>query len=187
MCQTQVYKQCMVIRTSHCGFLAFNPSYNIISISYVSHQHSAQTVLEENERIFSELLLSIERKYNEVKEMIRSQEKTTVTRGEILLDRMEEEITLLRKKHTDLEKLSHTDDHIHFLQVRSICTEDPKQHFIWCKNLDLNVSFLIASSTLLLFTRAGSLCRAPQDMRTSTTSVSLHITPLMLPREPLLH
>lgn len=88
----------------------------------MSHQHSAQTVLEENERIFSELLLSIERKYNEVKEMIRSHEKTTVTRGEILLDRMEEEITLLRKKHTDLEKLSHTDDHIHFLQVRFICT-----------------------------------------------------------------
>lgn len=81
------------------------------------HQHSAQTVLEENERIFTELLLSIERKYNEVKEMIRSHEKTTVTRGEILLDRLEEEITLLRKRHTDLEKLSHTDDHIHFLQV----------------------------------------------------------------------
>ncbi|XP_053188799.1 tripartite motif-containing protein 16 [Scomber japonicus] len=81
-----------------------------------SVKHSAQTVLEENERIFTELLLSIERKYNEVKEMIRSHEKTTVTRGEILLDRLEEEITLLRKRHTDLEKLSHTDDHIHFLQ-----------------------------------------------------------------------
>uniref|UniRef100_UPI0037E9A844 tripartite motif-containing protein 16 n=1 Tax=Semicossyphus pulcher TaxID=241346 RepID=UPI0037E9A844 len=81
-----------------------------------SHKHSAQTVLEENERIFTELLLSIERKYNEVKEMIRSHERTTVTRGEILLDRLEEEITLLRKKHNDLEKLSHTDDHIHFLQ-----------------------------------------------------------------------
>lgn len=59
----------------------------------------------------------MERKYNEVKEMIRSHEKATVTRGEILLDRMEEEITLLRKKHNDLDKLSHTDDHIHFLQV----------------------------------------------------------------------
>nr|XP_046258797.1 E3 ubiquitin-protein ligase TRIM16-like [Scatophagus argus] len=81
-----------------------------------SVKHSAQTALEENERIFSELLLSIDRKYNEVKEMIRSHEKTTVTRGEILLDRLEEEITLLRKRHTDLEKLSHTDDHIHFLQ-----------------------------------------------------------------------
>lgn len=63
----------------------------------------------------------MERKYNEVKEMIRSHEKTTVTRGENLLGRMEEEITLLRKKHTDLEKLSHTDDHIHFLQVPKRC------------------------------------------------------------------
>ncbi|KAM4606959.1 tripartite motif-containing protein 16 [Polymixia lowei] len=81
-----------------------------------SVKHSAQTVLDENERIFTELLQSMERKYNEVKEMVRSHEKTTVTRAEILLDRLEEEITLLRKKHTDLEKLSHTDDHIHFLQ-----------------------------------------------------------------------
>uniref|UniRef100_A0AAQ5Z2A6 B box-type domain-containing protein n=1 Tax=Amphiprion ocellaris TaxID=80972 RepID=A0AAQ5Z2A6_AMPOC len=79
-------------------------------------KHSAQMVLDENERIFTELLLSIERKYNEVKEMIRSHEKSTVTRGEILLDRLEEEITLLKKRHNDLEKLSHTDDHIHFLQ-----------------------------------------------------------------------
>ncbi|XP_061797882.1 tripartite motif-containing protein 16 [Nerophis lumbriciformis] len=79
-------------------------------------KHSAESVLEENERIFTELLLSIERKYNDVKEMIRLHEKTTVNRGEILLDRLEEEVTLLKKKHTDLEKLSHTDDHIHFLQ-----------------------------------------------------------------------
>ncbi|KAM6997195.1 tripartite motif-containing protein 16 [Tautogolabrus adspersus] len=84
--------------------------------SVESVKHSAQTVLEENERIFTELLLSIERKYNEVKEMIRSHERTTVTRGELLLDRLEEEITLLRKRHNDLDKLSHTDDHIHFLQ-----------------------------------------------------------------------
>ncbi|XP_030011108.1 tripartite motif-containing protein 16 [Sphaeramia orbicularis] len=81
-----------------------------------SVKHSAQMALEENERIFTELLLSIERKYNEVKEMIRSHEKSTVTRADILLNRLEEEITLLRKRHNDLDKLSHTDDHIHFLQ-----------------------------------------------------------------------
>lgn len=50
--------------------------------------------------------------------MIRAHERTTVTQAETLLDRLEEEITLLKKKHNDLELLSHTDDHIHFLQVR---------------------------------------------------------------------
>ncbi|XP_037126797.1 tripartite motif-containing protein 16-like [Syngnathus acus] len=79
-------------------------------------KHSAESVLEENERIFTELLLSLERKYNEVKEMVRLHEKTTVNRGEILLNRLEEEVTLLKKRHNDLEKLSHADDHIHFLQ-----------------------------------------------------------------------
>lgn len=119
----------------------------------VSPQHSSQTALEENERIFTELLLYIERKYNEVKEMIRSHEKTTVTRGEILLDRLEEEITLLRKRHTDLEKLSHTDDHIHFLQVRLICTEDPNQDRVWCKNVGylLDMSPLSSLSSTFLF------------------------------------
>ncbi|XP_017284040.1 tripartite motif-containing protein 16 [Kryptolebias marmoratus] len=81
-----------------------------------SVQHSAKTVQEENERIFNELLHLIERKYSEVKEMVRSHEKITVSRGEILLDRLEEEITLLKKRHNNLEKLSRTDDHIHFLQ-----------------------------------------------------------------------
>ncbi|KAL0964605.1 hypothetical protein UPYG_G00326350 [Umbra pygmaea] len=81
-----------------------------------SVKHSAQMVLDENERIFTELLRSIERRYKEVKEIVLAQEKSTVLQAEGLLDRLEEEITLLRKKHTDLEKLSHTDDHIHFLQ-----------------------------------------------------------------------
>lgn len=73
--------------------------------------------LAENERIFTEILRSVERKFIEVREMIQSHEKITVSRAEILLDRLEEEITLMRKKHNDLEKLSHTDDHIHFLHV----------------------------------------------------------------------
>uniref|UniRef100_A0A3Q2X5C5 SPRY-associated domain-containing protein n=2 Tax=Haplochromini TaxID=319058 RepID=A0A3Q2X5C5_HAPBU len=97
-----------------------------------SLKHSAQTVLEENERIFTELLLSIERKYIEVKEMIRTHERTTVTQAETLLDRLEEEITLLKKKHNDLELLSHTDDHIHFLQagqlILDVNTVHPNLH-----------------------------------------------------------
>ncbi|KAJ8013793.1 hypothetical protein DPEC_G00033480 [Dallia pectoralis] len=81
-----------------------------------SVKHSAQVVLDDSERIFTELLRSIERRYIEVRELVLAQEKTTVLQGEGLLDRLAEEITLLRKKHNDLEKLSHTDDHIHFLQ-----------------------------------------------------------------------
>ncbi|KAL7890129.1 hypothetical protein AOLI_G00023870 [Acnodon oligacanthus] len=81
-----------------------------------SLKHSSQNVLEENERIFTELMRALERRYADVKEMIRAQEATLMTQAQRHLDRMEEEITLLRMKHNDLEKLSHSDDHIHFLQ-----------------------------------------------------------------------
>lgn len=87
-----------------------------LSQAVESVKHSARTALAENERIFTELLRSMERKYNEVKEQIKAHEKSTVTQGEGLLARLDEEVTLMRKKHTDLDKLSHTDDHIHFLQ-----------------------------------------------------------------------
>ncbi|KAL6487325.1 hypothetical protein MHYP_G00039510 [Metynnis hypsauchen] len=81
-----------------------------------SLKHSSQNVLEENERIFTELMRALERRYTDVKEMIRAQEAALMTQAERHLDRMEEEITLLRMKHNDLEKLSNSDDHIHFLQ-----------------------------------------------------------------------
>nr|XP_003199766.2 tripartite motif-containing protein 16 isoform X2 [Danio rerio] len=81
-----------------------------------SLKHSSQSVLDENERIFAELLRALERRHGEVKEMIRAQEVLLLTNAERHLARLEEEITLLRKKHTDLEQLSQSDDHIHFLQ-----------------------------------------------------------------------
>lgn len=84
-----------------------------------SPQHSSQSVLEENERIFTEMMQALERRYIDVKEMIRAQETALVTQAERHLSRMEEEITLLKMKHNDLERLSHSEDHIHFLQVFS--------------------------------------------------------------------
>jgi len=80
-----------------------------------SLKNSAQQVLEENERVFAELIQSLQRRHAEVKQLIEAQERATVGRAESHLDRMEEEIMLLRKRHNDLEMLSHTDDHIHFL------------------------------------------------------------------------
>ncbi|XP_062851182.1 tripartite motif-containing protein 16 [Trichomycterus rosablanca] len=82
----------------------------------VSLKNSSQSLMEENERIFTELMQALERRYVEVKEMIRTQETALMTQAERHLTQMEEEITLLRMKHNDLEKLSHSDDHIHFLQ-----------------------------------------------------------------------
>ncbi|XP_035271055.1 tripartite motif-containing protein 16-like [Anguilla anguilla] len=87
-----------------------------------SIKRSAQAAMEDSERIFTELIRSIERRRSEVKELIRDQEKAAVSRTEGLLERLEQEIAELRRRDAELEQLSHTEDHIHFLQsCQSLC------------------------------------------------------------------
>ncbi|XP_035271064.1 tripartite motif-containing protein 16-like [Anguilla anguilla] len=87
-----------------------------------SIKRSAQAAVEDSERIFTELIRSIERRRSEVKELIRDQEKAAVSRTEGLLERLEQEIAELRRRDAELEQLSHTEDHIHFLQsCQSLC------------------------------------------------------------------
>ncbi|XP_051744664.1 tripartite motif-containing protein 16-like [Ctenopharyngodon idella] len=81
-----------------------------------SHKRSAQTAVEDSERIFTELICSIERSRSEVTQLIRDQEKAAVSRAEGRLERLEQEINDLRRRDAELEQLSHTHDHIHFLQ-----------------------------------------------------------------------
>ncbi|XP_045063812.1 tripartite motif-containing protein 16-like [Coregonus clupeaformis] len=81
-----------------------------------SLKRSAQAAVDDSDKIFTELIRSIERRRSELKELIRAQEKAQVSQAEGLLEQLEQEIAELRKRSTELEQLSHTEDHIHFLQ-----------------------------------------------------------------------
>ncbi|XP_026139193.1 tripartite motif-containing protein 16-like isoform X2 [Carassius auratus] len=81
-----------------------------------SQKRSAQTAVEDSEKIFTELIRSIERRCSELIRLIRDQEKTAVSRAEERLERLEQEINDLRRRDAELEQLSHTQDHIQFLQ-----------------------------------------------------------------------
>ncbi|XP_058608552.1 tripartite motif-containing protein 16-like [Onychostoma macrolepis] len=81
-----------------------------------SQKRSAQTAVEDSERIFTELIRSIERSRSELIRLIRDQEKQAVSRAEGRLERLEQEINDLRRRDAELEQLSHTQDHIQFLQ-----------------------------------------------------------------------
>ncbi|XP_053533552.1 E3 ubiquitin/ISG15 ligase TRIM25 isoform X3 [Ictalurus punctatus] len=77
---------------------------------------SAQTAVEDSERIFTEMIGSMEKRRSEVTELIRAQEKAELSRAERLLEQLEQEIADLQRRVTELEQLSHTHDHLHFLQ-----------------------------------------------------------------------
>nr|XP_055037847.1 tripartite motif-containing protein 16-like [Misgurnus anguillicaudatus] len=81
-----------------------------------SHKRSAQTAVEDSERIFTELIRSIERRRSEVTQLIRDQEKTAVSQAEGVMKRLEEEIDDLKRRDAELKQFLQTDDDIHFLQ-----------------------------------------------------------------------
>uniref|UniRef100_A0A8C1VBM0 Tripartite motif-containing protein 16-like n=1 Tax=Cyprinus carpio TaxID=7962 RepID=A0A8C1VBM0_CYPCA len=84
-----------------------------------SHKRSAQTAVEDSERIFTELIDSTERRCSELIRLlildIRDQKKAAVSRAEGRMKQMEQEINDLRRRDAELEQLSHT-HHIQFLQ-----------------------------------------------------------------------
>lgn len=86
--------------------------------------------MEESERIFSRLIRSIEKQREEVKELIRVQERAAVTQAEEQLDKMQRETAALRRTEAELEKLCHTDEHIHFLQVRNSSQQEQNLGFV---------------------------------------------------------
>ncbi|XP_051988907.1 tripartite motif-containing protein 16-like isoform X2 [Xyrauchen texanus] len=84
--------------------------------SVMFHKSSAQKAVEDCERIFTELISSIEESRFELTQLIRDQEKAEVSRAEELLKQLEQEIDDLRRRVDEMQQLLHTNDHIHFLQ-----------------------------------------------------------------------
>ncbi|XP_041847675.1 tripartite motif-containing protein 16-like [Melanotaenia boesemani] len=77
--------------------------------------HSADKTVEDSEKIFTELIRLIQKRSSDVKQQIRSQQKTEVSRVKELQKKLEQEITELKRKDAELKQLSHTEDHIQFL------------------------------------------------------------------------
>ncbi|XP_063068688.1 E3 ubiquitin-protein ligase TRIM47-like [Engraulis encrasicolus] len=82
-----------------------------------SYQRSAKEAEQQSEKIFTELLESIERRRSEVKELIRAQQKAAMRDAEDVLEKLEQELAELRRGHAQLEKLSLEEDHVLYLQV----------------------------------------------------------------------
>ncbi|KAA0718699.1 Eukaryotic translation initiation factor 4 gamma 3 [Triplophysa tibetana] len=106
-----------------------------------THERTAQAAVEDSERIFNELIRSIERSRSEMIKLIRDQEKTEVSQAEELLKRLEQEIDDLKRRDTELEQLSHTDDHIHFLQSFQSLSVPPGSFDSFCITLSSLLSF----------------------------------------------
>ncbi|XP_023252447.1 tripartite motif-containing protein 16-like [Seriola lalandi dorsalis] len=76
---------------------------------------SADEAVEDSEKIFTELIRLMEKRSSDVKQQIRSQQETEVSQVKELQEKLEQEITELKRKDAELKQLSHTEDHTQFL------------------------------------------------------------------------
>uniref|UniRef100_A0A3B3TX85 Tripartite motif-containing protein 16-like n=1 Tax=Poecilia latipinna TaxID=48699 RepID=A0A3B3TX85_9TELE len=66
-------------------------------------------------KVFTQLIRLLQKRSSEVKQQIRSQQETEVSRVKDVQEKLEQEITELKRKDAELEQLSHTEDHNQFL------------------------------------------------------------------------
>ncbi|XP_074544219.1 tripartite motif-containing protein 16-like isoform X2 [Halichoeres trimaculatus] len=90
---------------------------------------SADKAVEHSEKMFTELIRLMEKRRSDVKQQLRSQQQTEVSGVKELQEKLEQEITELKRKDAELHKLSHTQDHVHFLHhYPSLSALSPSTH-----------------------------------------------------------
>ncbi|XP_051515198.1 E3 ubiquitin-protein ligase TRIM39-like isoform X1 [Myxocyprinus asiaticus] len=80
--------------------------------------------------VFTALIRSIERCQTEVVLMLEEKKKAAEKRAEDLIKELEQEITELKRRNSELEQISHTEDHLHLLQI-DLSLYSPKNSKNW--------------------------------------------------------
>uniref|UniRef100_A0A673MI63 E3 ubiquitin-protein ligase TRIM39-like n=1 Tax=Sinocyclocheilus rhinocerous TaxID=307959 RepID=A0A673MI63_9TELE len=112
---------------------------------------SAERVKAANAGLFSDLMRSIKRCQAELLEMMEEKQKTAEKQDEELIQELQQEITELKMRNTELDHLLHTEDHLQLLQIDpSLCS--PPHTRNWPEismNTDVSVETLRRALTQL--------------------------------------
>ncbi|RXM91975.1 hypothetical protein EOD39_20619 [Acipenser ruthenus] len=84
-------------------------------------QKSEKMEQKKSEKLFTELIQSIEKTHTEVIELIGAIEKAAVNQAEGLMKKLEQEIAELIKINTELQQLSESEDRIYLQNFQSLC------------------------------------------------------------------
>uniref|UniRef100_A0A4W4EG20 E3 ubiquitin-protein ligase TRIM39-like n=1 Tax=Electrophorus electricus TaxID=8005 RepID=A0A4W4EG20_ELEEL len=88
---------------------------------------STEKEIADSIEVFTALIRAIERSQAELLQVMEEKQKAAERRAEGLIKDLEQEITDLKRRDTELEQLSHTEDHLHLLQV-SVPLSAQRQH-----------------------------------------------------------
>ncbi|XP_047671983.1 E3 ubiquitin-protein ligase TRIM39-like isoform X2 [Tachysurus fulvidraco] len=75
--------------------------------------------------VLTALIRTIERSQTELLEVMEEKQKAAERQAEGLIKELEQEISVLKRRNTELEQLLHTEEHLHLLQVYSSMCSPP--------------------------------------------------------------
>ncbi|XP_039664075.1 E3 ubiquitin-protein ligase TRIM21-like [Perca fluviatilis] len=95
-------------------------------------EEDADREIAEGVQVFTSLKDSVERGLNELINTIKEKQKTTEKQAEALIKELQQEISELMKRSTEVEQLSRSEDHLYLLQsVQSLNTNHPPPTKDW--------------------------------------------------------
>ncbi|XP_053089129.1 E3 ubiquitin-protein ligase TRIM21-like [Pangasianodon hypophthalmus] len=125
--------------------------------------------------VFTALIRSIERSQAELLEVMEEKQKAAERQAEGLIKELEQEITVLKRRDTELEQLSHTEEHLHLLQIySSMCS--PPHTKNWTEisiNTDLSGDTVRTALSQLQQTLNEKLTKTLNDKLKETVSTEL--------------
>ncbi|XP_060782254.1 E3 ubiquitin-protein ligase TRIM39-like isoform X2 [Neoarius graeffei] len=95
-------------------------------------------------KVFSALMRCIERSQTELLMVMEEKQKAAEMQAEEFIKELEQEITELKRRNTELEQISHTEDHLHLLQIYpSLCSPPHTQDWT-----DVTINAHLSEETL---------------------------------------
>ncbi|XP_042371691.1 E3 ubiquitin-protein ligase TRIM41-like, partial [Plectropomus leopardus] len=89
-------------------------------------EKDADREITEGVQVFTALKESVERGLNELMDTIKEKQKSTEKQAQVFINELEQEISELKKRSSEVEQLSRSEDHLHLLQsVQSLKAAPP--------------------------------------------------------------
>ncbi|XP_041717527.1 E3 ubiquitin-protein ligase TRIM39-like isoform X1 [Coregonus clupeaformis] len=118
-------------------------------------KRDAEREIADSVKVFTALVRSIEKNQADLIEVIEKKQKAAEMQAEGLIKELEQEITELNRRSTELEQLSHTEDHLHLVQsFPTLCTPPPTKDW----------SEIIVHSDLCVMTLRRVVCQLEETL-----------------------
>lgn len=102
--------------------------FTVLDSSFLK-QSSAQSAVKETERIFIQMIQSIESLCSELTEMINVKEQMELDEAHGFMEKLEQEIVEMKRRDAKYDQLLHLDDKSQFLKVTSVAVTSIKYFF----------------------------------------------------------